>query len=292
MKQIVAYWTQHPLAKKRLLTVFMKFLWWQLICRLKKTVIVSFASKSKLAVTRGMTGATGNIYCGLHEFEDMGFILHALRKSDHFLDIGANIGSYSILAASEIGATVDCFEPVPSTFRFLTQNIQINHLESNCAAHNQGIGDSNTTLQFTDDRDTVNHVIPHGSNRKGIEVPVQRLDDLQLPEKNLLAKIDVEGFERYVIEGGMNTLKKPNFLALIIELNGSGKRYGNEDLEIHKQLLHLGFLAHTYNPLTRQLIALNEPGPHNTIYMKEESIPFLVKRTMHAEKISILGISF
>ena len=37
---------------------------------------------SKLIVRNGMTGATGNIYCGLHEFADMGFVLHLLRPGD------------------------------------------------------------------------------------------------------------------------------------------------------------------------------------------------------------------
>ena len=42
---------------------------------------------------KGMTGASGNIYFGLHEFEEMGFLLHFLREEDLFIDIGAYIGS-------------------------------------------------------------------------------------------------------------------------------------------------------------------------------------------------------
>ena len=45
----------------------------------------------------GMTGATGNVYCGLHEFEDMALVLHALRPRDLFVDVGANVGSYTVL---------------------------------------------------------------------------------------------------------------------------------------------------------------------------------------------------
>lgn len=51
-----------------------------------------------------MTGATGNIYVGLHEFEDMAFLLHVLRRTDLFVDVGANIGSYTILAGGAAGA--------------------------------------------------------------------------------------------------------------------------------------------------------------------------------------------
>jgi hypothetical protein len=43
-----------------------------------------------------MTGATGNVYYGLHEFQDMAFVTHYLREGYLFADIGANIGSYSV----------------------------------------------------------------------------------------------------------------------------------------------------------------------------------------------------
>ena len=53
----------------------------------------------RLAFQRGMTGATGNFYVGLHEFADMMLPLHFLREGDLFLDIGANVGSYTVLAS-------------------------------------------------------------------------------------------------------------------------------------------------------------------------------------------------
>jgi hypothetical protein len=47
----------------------------------------------RLAAGREMTRATGNIYCGLHEFADIGFVLHLLRAGDLSVDVGANIDS-------------------------------------------------------------------------------------------------------------------------------------------------------------------------------------------------------
>ena len=52
-----------------------------------------------------MTGATGNIYCGLHEFIELTFLLHLLRPNDLSLNIGANVGSYIILAARVLRST-------------------------------------------------------------------------------------------------------------------------------------------------------------------------------------------
>ena len=55
----------------------------------RESRIFDWIEGSKLAARNGMTGATGNIYCGLHEFVDMAFLLHLLRPSDLFVDVGA-----------------------------------------------------------------------------------------------------------------------------------------------------------------------------------------------------------
>ena len=82
MRQIFKYWLDHPLARKRLGRTVLNFLWWQIASRMRPAIVVKFASRSKLRVRRGMTGATGNIYCGLHEFNDMAFFTscHAVNR--------------------------------------------------------------------------------------------------------------------------------------------------------------------------------------------------------------------
>jgi hypothetical protein len=87
-----------------------------------------------------MTGATGNIYSGLHEFEDMGFLLHFLRPDDLFVDIGANIGSYTILASAAIGAATIAFEPVPDTHEWLRLNVAINNVDNKVERRREALG--------------------------------------------------------------------------------------------------------------------------------------------------------
>jgi hypothetical protein len=117
----------HPLNRGRPLSTLARFVTWQIASRLRAEIEFEWIEGAKLIVSRGMTGATGNMYCGLHEFAEMGFLLHLLRPNDLFLDVGTNIGSYTILAASVCRARAIAFEPDPDTVRVLRRNIAINH---------------------------------------------------------------------------------------------------------------------------------------------------------------------
>ena len=67
---------------------------------------------------RRMTGITGNIYAGLHEFADMAFVLHFLRGRRPVRRCGrANVGSYTILVSGVVGCRTIAFEPDPITCR-------------------------------------------------------------------------------------------------------------------------------------------------------------------------------
>src|ERR1700738_1077325 len=73
---------------------------WQVASRLLAgPFALPFVGDTRLFARRGMTGATGNWYCGLHEVEEMAFMLHFLRPEDLFVDVGATVGSYTGKAA-------------------------------------------------------------------------------------------------------------------------------------------------------------------------------------------------
>ena len=127
--QTIKYIFGHPISGRHKFKAIGLFLKWQLgQWLLPYPVEYPFIGKTKLLVKKGLTGATGNIYTGLHEFTEMGFLLHFLRKEDLFVDIGANIGSYTILAASHIESDTISIEPVPTTFSNLINNISDKHL--------------------------------------------------------------------------------------------------------------------------------------------------------------------
>ena len=145
---------QHPVTRDHKFSAYGRWLRWQVGSRiLGWPVAVPFVNDTRLLVRPGLTGATGNVYCGLHEYEDMAFVLHLLRPGDLFVDIGANIGSYTLLA-SAAGANILCFEPVRSTFESLLDNIHLNRLETRVEARNQAVGRAGGEIEMIVDQDT------------------------------------------------------------------------------------------------------------------------------------------
>jgi len=73
------------------------------------------------------------------------------------------------------------------------------------------------------------------------------------------------------LNGGNLILTNSRLKAVIIELNGSGKRYGFNDDDIDNLLKSYGFKPYTYNPFDRELIYLDNYTNHNTIYLRYSS---------------------
>lgn len=245
----------HPLTRTQRLAAYIRWLRWQLGSRINLGAsVVEFVGGARLLAQPGMTGATGNIYCGLHECHDMGFVLHFLREEDFFLDVGANIGSYTVLASGAVGAETLCFEPVPKTFRHLLDNIHLNRLTDRVKAHNVAVGSEAGEIEMMADQDTVNRVIT-GETYAGetVKVPVVVLDEILAGRVPKLIKIDVEGFETQVLLGAMRTLVNPRLEAVLMELNGSGNAYGFDEQALHYSMIDLGFKQCAYNALTREL---------------------------------------
>ena len=139
------------------------------------------------------------------------------------------MGSYTVLASSAIGARGYCFEPVPSTYARLMTNIRLNDLGERVIPFNVALGNSKGEVCFSSDQNCMNHVIAdHEIIETKIIVNVSTLDE-ELKESPFLMKIDVEGYETSVLEGAENTLKNEELCSVIMELNGSGSRYGYDE---------------------------------------------------------------
>lgn len=268
---IIKFIAFHPLNRGGRLSAVLKFIRYQFATKLfESKFLVNWVNDTKFLVSKGETGITGNLYCGLMEYEDMSFLLHYLRQDDEFYDIGANVGAYTILASGVVKAKSFAFEPLPSTYDRLVDQVKINRIDHLVESNNSGVGDKADILEFTNNLNCMNKVNTDPNNRDVTKVDVIMLDDCYKPTTNSLVKIDVEGYEKFVLEGGVNFFSSKNVSALIIELNGSGTSFGIEDNDVHKIITSFGFHPISYEPFSKKVSPLDtyEIGG-NTIYVKD-----------------------
>ncbi|HJP62590.1 MAG TPA: FkbM family methyltransferase, partial [Mucilaginibacter sp.] len=196
---------------------------------------------------------------------------------------------YTLLASGVCGAKSVALEPVASTFDILTQNIALNQLHDKVTLKNTAAGAREGTILFSTDEDSTNHVIAANESPGpgSVYVEVITADSLAEDGPPLLAKIDVEGFETEVLNGMGRLLDNNGLKAIIIELNGSGSRYGYDENAIHQLLTDKMFQPYSYDPFSRQLTALSSYGIENTIYCRD--IDFITSRLKTAKFIQVKG---
>lgn len=277
MKSIKSLWAvlnfiyTHPLNRSHRFAAIMNFVRWQVGVRLvKKKVVVPWVEDAKILSGLGEFGLTGNIYCGFMEYEDMLFLLHALRPHHTFVDVGANVGAYTILASKVVGSKSIAFEPLPETAVRLKDQVQINRIEGMVDIRNIGVGDEEGELYFTNNTDTVNKVSLTGAGENTTRVRVGVLNrELELGKEYFL-KIDVEGFESRVISGAENILASGQVLAMIVELNGRGVEFGYTNEEVHQKIISHGLVPISYDPVNRKIKKLDDYNKNegNTLYVK------------------------
>ena len=161
--------------------------------------------------------------------------LNEIGPKETLLDIGANVGMYSIYAGAVRGATVIALEPESQNYSILNMNIRLNKLDHLIAAYCIGVSDRDTfdyifmsNLMAGD----ANHAVGEPLNMdlqsfsKSIEFAqgciTYKIDSLvednKLPVPDYV-KIDVDGFEHKVVEGAKKTLSNKKVKSVIIEIN-------------------------------------------------------------------------
>jgi len=163
--------------------------------------------------------------------------LEAMEKDSIFVDIGANVGMYSIYAAVVSGAKVYSFEPESQNYAEINKNIFLNNLHGRVLAYSLALGNENKVsklhlsrfVQGSSEHDFDENwraTAPMGTAPTREDAGLTqgcvsvRLDDLiangSIPMPNHI-KIDIDGFEGKVIEGAMETLKRPELKSILIE---------------------------------------------------------------------------
>ena len=151
----------------------------------------------------------------LDRHDDELFFQAYLQKDDIVIDVGANIGTTALASANMVGpkGKVFAFEPHPRIFRFLNANIRLNG-HTNIETFNVALGDRGNILTLSNNySDDQNRIEMKQSSKHLLKIRVKRLDDvlgdnLKGVDRIALLKIDVEGFEKFVIDGTPEILSR------------------------------------------------------------------------------------
>lgn len=178
---------------------------------------------------------------GGFETEEIAFLCNLAQPGDTVVDVGANIGLYTLHLSRAVGPTgrVFSFEPDPANLALLSENIRINSCD-NVTVVPVALGDSSTRMAlFTcEENKGFQSFANLVSSEKSIEVEVRRAEDILKDHSLSVMKIDVEGAEPMVWQG-MGTNKPKNLLFEFVPWQQ--KAVGNDPLQFLQGLVAEGY---------------------------------------------------
>jgi FkbM family methyltransferase len=180
-----------------------------------------------------------------HGEED--FFRSYLRPGDWVVDVGANVGTVTLVASLAVGPSgkVIALEPHPRTYGFLLGNLKLNGV-TNVVSRNAAVGDRPGEIWLTSSvSDDQNSVTGEG---QGVRVSQVTLDDVVAANAQIaLLKIDVEGYERFVLAGAVKTLSR-TACVYFESWDQAFRRFGYDSREIANLLRDAGFRIFRFTP--------------------------------------------
>lgn len=171
------------------------------------------------------------------EYETIEVFCRMAARARRVLDIGANTGTYSLIACAAHPTTrVTAFEPVPRIRAQFADALALNGFQDRCELRNDAVSDSCGTARFHVPAEALpTSSSLHAGGFRGlegehIEVPLTTIDALLDPDDPVdLVKIDVEGFEDAVLRGMLRVLEQHR-PAVFLECNHDGPVHALESL--------------------------------------------------------------
>ncbi len=189
---------------------------------------------------------------GFYELREAKILKKILNSGDVFVDIGANIGWYTVLVGNIVGSEgkVIAFEPGSNIFAHLNRNVEINNF-NNVVTENLAISDSNGEIVLSGVngkngggasivRNSENY--PDKSKETVKMVTFDNYIENHTIDHIKLLKIDVEGAEMLVLKGMLNTLREGKIENLLIEVtNDHLIKLGSSSKEVFELLAKTGY---------------------------------------------------
>jgi FkbM family methyltransferase len=203
---------------------------------------------------------------GDFELDEQCFARAFLRPGDSAVDVGANIGLYSVLMADAVGpeGRVYAFEPNPETHARLVQNVALNkftNVECSAAALSDSCGtaelsavlggwDAYSTLGVADQSLKVRRIVVRTDTWNEF-ARAEAIDQSRIR----LVKIDAEGWEEFVLRGATDLLSGSDALVVQLEVNeGAAEKAGSSVTAVVEVLRDHGYALWGFSRLRRRLL--------------------------------------
>lgn len=202
---------------------------------------------------------------GYYEADIVRAVKNLLRPGMTFFDVGAHFGQYTLVASAIVGdgGTVHAFEPGPKQMSYLQYNVDLNR-RTNVKLNSVALSNSSGEARFA-----IGPNVNLGASRiatsedEAITVQVVTLDEYCLKsavDQIDVLKIDVEGAEKFVLEGGMKTFTDSPPKAVFYECIASlCERFGYSNQEVHDFFISAGYGI--MQATKRGLVAVPMPPP-------------------------------
>lgn len=229
----------HPANRGRRLQALGRAVAFQMRGRLlRRPTVGAIGRDARFIADIGTAAASKAVYANPPDWPEMLVWRDRLTPGDLFVDVGANVGTYS-LWAGDLGAEVIAVEPGPETVTRLRRNLALNdfpfHVVEAVATDHEGVE------QFDPAGDSTAHI------GEGIEVKATTLDAILGDRHAAGVKIDVEGYERLVLQGATMALSERRIDCLQLEWNDLSKTALGESRHPIRDLLR-GYGYSLYRP--------------------------------------------
>jgi FkbM family methyltransferase len=274
----------HPANAGRRVTALVSSIRWQIRKRVNSAPLsVKIHGTSMLCWPDSEQSSNIVYFNGYPDFWEMSFLRGYLREGDNVVDIGANVGVYTVMLSRAVGeqGSVTAFEADPHTMSRLREQISQAGL-SNVSLHECAVSDKSGELTFSSvDSAAMRHISRSPDTvAAGNKVRCVALDHFKPWKKFDVVKLDIEGAEPLVFVGANERFQQCPPDVLLFEVSGLSKGYGYSTEEVISLLERFNYKTAIYDVSQRQLRWTREPWKtgdtnllaiHSTATQKVES---------------------
>lgn len=261
---VFRYVWEHPANSGQRLRALLRAARYQARVRLlRRRVVARLGERSLLWVDPHRTAASMVLYANPPDLPEMLVWRRALRCGDLFVDVGANVGTYTLWAAEQ-GAEVIALEPAADTFGLLQENIALNGYV--VTALRAAAGDHCGNARFTAGLDAGNCLAPDGP----VTTKLVTVDSLIGDRQVTGMKVDVEGFEIDVLRGAVRALADRRIDLIQIEWNQASRfAMGTDRRPVAELLAVYGYRL--FRPdAAGHLVPVRDPGFGADVFARPE----------------------